>query len=348
MSEEQTQSTSTADSSEPAAPDFMGAIRELGASKGIAFPGDPAPAEPGKDEQAPDEAAAAEPVEGEPAEPTEDKAAADKKAAPDPKSLMDKVARKDADLQRERAARRELEQRMQRLEQEREEEARAWREDPLGALHRKGLTQAQLNERYLNLDPKDEAKPKADTSNLPPEVQQALKRLEALEQKSQASEQELQQARLEQHKTQQVDMLKDHLSKFDEYELLNDMGAHGAVYESVLQHLAGGRFEDDEHAASVISVLAQREENRLREELRGHLGKPKVRAFLERELRGVKSESRPARREPQGAPLPSNPVRSQLSSDLQQERTLRPPPSESWNPDDAWRRTLQEAEQIPL
>lgn len=345
MSDEQTSNSSTADSSEPAAPDFMGAIRELGASKGIAFPGDPAPAEgDASTHEAPAEAA----PDGEPAQTAEEPPAEKKPAQPDAKALMDRVARKDADLQRERAARRDLEQRMQRMEQEREEEARAWRDDPLGAMHRRGYTQAQLNERYLNLEPKDEAKGKPDTSGLPPEVQQALQRLEALEQKSQASEQELQQARLQQHKAQQVDMLKDHLSKFDDYELLNDMGAHGAVYEAVLQHLAGGRFEDDEHAASVISVLAQREENRLREELRGHLGKPKVRAFLERELRGVKSESRPARREPQGEPLPSNPARSQLSSDLQQERALRPPPSERWDADDAWRRTLQEAEQIPL
>lgn len=276
------------------------------------------------------------PAAEKPPEKTEDKPQGER-------ALYDRIARMDAAIQKERAERRRLEQEARELRSRLEEDDQAWKRNPLEAVHRRGLSLEQLNRRHLELGeepPKDDAK----NANLPPEVQAALAELDSLKQWREQSQRQLQEYQAQQETQRQVEILRNHLQGFgDEYALINDLGEHESVLRKITDHLAGGRFDDEEHAATVIAAIAKQEETRLQAQLRQYLGKPKVRAFIERELRGAKESERPARRESQGEPRLRAVAQPQLSSDLGRERAKFANDVERFDRDEALRAAIEEA-----
>lgn len=356
MSEEtQTNTASQAndtngDAIDPALASFM-------ASKGVQPPGWKPPPVQLMDGNAPDmpqgmPQADASPPETSPEAPKQEPPPAAKKPEPDAKSLMAKYAAKDAAFQQERAARARIEQELQQLRAAQEEEARMWDQDPLAALHRRKLTTRELNQRALELG----EKPVADSADKPqgktadPVISALEQRLAEIERRDQENQRRLQQYEQEKAVQHQVDVLKNHLGSIEDFPLLNDLGEHRTVYDAVVQHLAGGQFADDEEAAAVISNIAHQHEARLQARLREQLGKPKFRAFLERELRGAQKEASPARQVNQGEPRASNPARSAFNPDSALTRSSVPPTnlSQAWDRDAAWRQTMEEASKLAL
>lgn len=313
----------------PAAPsgggDVDSALRALAASKGLEYGGEPAvgPADvPDPDEAPPPAAAAAKP-------------AVAAKDVP-----LDKYARMEAKAREHEAAARASAQRLAELEQQRSEEENAWKADPIAALHRRGLSTTDLNKRALDLG---EPKPDAPAEALPAWAQELKRKNDELEswrtQEMQARQQNAQQQQV----AAQTNILKEHLGKFEEFALVNEMGAHDAVYKRITQHLAGGRFEDDEQAATVIAAIAREEETRLQAQFREYIGKPKVRAFLERELKGKQIEAKPSPARTPGPTRVGNDARPANGATPAQRTALRPEPDEGWSRDDAMKRALEEA-----
>jgi hypothetical protein len=306
------------------------ALRALAASKGFAYGGE----EPQAlvDTPDPDEAKATP----EPVVPDAPKSVAAKEVP------LEKYARIEAKAREAEAKARAAEQRAAEAERRWQEEEAAWKADPLVALHRRGLSTIDLNKRALDLGEPAKEAPKAE--ELPAWAAELKRQNDELIKWREQQVQREQQTAQQQAVQAQVDILKCHLGKFDEFSLVNDLGEHGEVLRRVSAHLAGGRFEDDEQAATVIAAIAREREAELQAQYREALAKPKLRAFLERELRGSQSEESPARRDSQGNRGARNPARAALSNEPAQQRTqLRPPADErEWSREDAMRRALEE------
>lgn len=332
------------------------AVQQLAASRGLAMRDAAPPATPPAREpdQAPPDDAAGDtdpaPAPKEPPDPADKpKEAAAKSAGEQERLWLDRMAKKDAQVHQERTRARELEQRLQAIEQQRQQEEQGWRTDPLGQLHSKGLTQAQLNERYLlggGEKGKDE-QPKA--AALPPEVAREFEELKQFRKELLQREQQREQ---QQQRASRIDMLRKHLEPVDDFKMVSEMGIFDGILEDLERHTSGGRFDDPEEAALIINRFAHERQTAFQTEIRGMLGKPSIRAFIERELRGAQTSETPraAHQESKGQPPPRTPARSRLGSDLALERTYRPPADERWNKDEAMRRALLEApkSEIPV
>lgn len=307
------------------------ALRALAASKGFAYGGEEQAAP--VDVPDPDEAKATpEPAAAAPETP---KPVAAKEVP------LEKYARIEAKAREAEAKARAAEQRAAEAERRLQEEEEAWKADPLVALHRRGLSTLDLNKRALDLGEPAKEAPKAE--ELPAWAAELKRQNDELIKWREQQVQREQQTAQRQAVQAQVDVLKNHLGKFDEFSLVNDLGEHEEVLRRVSAHLAGGRFEDDEQAATVIAAIAREREAELQAQYREVLGKPKLRAFLERELRGAQSEETPARRDSQGNRGVRNNARPALSEPAQRTQQLRPAADErEWSREEAMRRALDE------
>lgn len=342
MSEETTQTTPET-ASEPTQPNTQGApdagsvesaLRALASSKGLSYGGEES-----------DSAPVDVPPEGGDDGPAETPAPAPAAAAPEapkppPKEVpLEKYARIEAKAREAEAKLRAAEQKAAELERRVQEDEVAWKQDPLGALHRKGLSTTDLNKRALDLG---EPKPDAPAEELPAWAQELKRQNEELSQWRADQMKAQQQVAYQQAREREVGIIRDHLGKFDEFSLVNELGEHEEVLTRISKHLAGGRFEDDEQAATVIAAIARERETELQNKYRADLAKPKLRAFLERELRGTQSEETPRPARTPGQRGPSNTARP-ASADAPRN-ALRPAPEESgWSRDEAFARALDEA-----
>lgn len=336
MSEETTQ-TNTADvpttAEQPSgAPDtggVEGALRALAESKGFAYGGDDPATDAPSDAPDPDEA-----------KPTPAPAAVEPPKATPKEVPLEKYARIEAKAREAEANARAAEQRAIAAEQRLQEEEAAWKADPLAALHRKGLSTTDLNKRALDLG---EPKPDAPAEELPAWAQELKRQNDELSQWRNTQIQREQQAAQQQAVAGQVEILRNHLSKFDEFSLVNDLGEHEEVLKRVSKHLAGGRFEDEEQAATVIAAIARERETELQNKYRAELARPKLRAFLERELKNAQSEENPRPARTPGQRGLSNTARP-ASEAPAPRNTLRPDPEETgWSRESAMQRALEEA-----